>query len=215
MAQPPVIFFIGPPKHGKSTARNIVCELTGLVGASCSDFIYHFLALRKKVDVSVLRAIPKETFREELIECGDWMCKVEPIHSLNEKAADPDIDGELYRCPSAIVRALYHSGVRVIDGVRRRTELNHAREHLDWCGVRTLVFWVQKPGGPKVKDNTDITKEFADEVVVNDGSIIELRTKLASLLEKYFAKPKPAVPVVASVNPEGTILSASGNPLTK
>jgi len=46
--QTPVIFVIGPPAHGKSTARKLLCDLTGVKGASCSDVIYQFLAARRK-----------------------------------------------------------------------------------------------------------------------------------------------------------------------
>src|ERR1700728_4796197 len=163
--QQPVIFLIGPPQHGKTTARSIVCKLTGLKGASTSDVIYGFLAQRKGVDFHALKKLPKEDIRQELIEAGDWLCGTDV--PIKEVAKDASIEVDMYRVPSALVRVLYHAGYNVIDGARRALELDNARSVLQWNGIRTLVIWIEKPDGPVVADNTSIKKEQADEIVVN------------------------------------------------
>lgn len=201
--QMPVIFLIGPVQHGKSTARRLVSELTGLRGASCSDVIYALLALRKGVPETELRKIPKETLRPELIEFGNWLCG--ETEGLKEVPVDKTIDSEIdYRVPSAIIRTLYHAGVHVIDGARRSLELDQARAHLQWNGVRSLVIWVEKTGGPKIKDSTTVKKEQADHVVKNDGTEEELKARLKEILVKEFPPPEQAP------RAEPVILDASG-----
>lgn len=209
---PPVFFLIGPPQHGKTTARRILSKLTGLKGASTSDVIAGFLAERKGVSYDSVRALPKELSRAEFIEAGNWLCGDDI--KLAEAPKDITVDEESYRVPSALVRALYHSGVNVIDGCRRRLELDNARSHLQWNGVRTLVLYIERPDGPKIKDNTELTKDHADEYILNDGSEADLTEKLHTALTKHFPPPKKAEPVItASARPAGPVqlLDASGN----
>ena len=71
---PPVFFVVGPAGHGKTTVREILARLVRLRGGSCSDVIFHFLALRRGVPIEELRAIPKEDLRPDLIKAGDFLC---------------------------------------------------------------------------------------------------------------------------------------------
>ena len=211
--QPPVIFLIGPPQHGKTTARRMVEKLTGLSGASCSDVIYAFLAERRKVTIESLHELPKEEFRPTLIQAGDWLCGMD---GFREPAVDEKVDRDMLRVPSALIRTLVMAGVKVIDGARRALELEEAKKHLEWLGIRHLTIWVQKTGGPKIKDSTTVHSEQADETIFNDGTEADLVEALHKVLLKYFPPPPPREPVIlgASDNPAlagGPILDSSGD----
>lgn len=194
---PPVFFIVGPVGHGKTTAREILSELTHLTGASCSDVIYAVLAALRGVSVEDLRALPKEELRPVLIEVGDWICQTgrfnpveHPDAALSEAVAvnNPQILEQLFRHPSALVRTLYLNGRNVIDGVRRGLELSDARLKLEWNGVRSLVIHVEDPRKERIADNSEDLSGAADERVINDGTVEELKAKLAVILEKHFGK---------------------------
>lgn len=186
---PKVLFVIGRPQHGKSTVRKALCELLGLRGGSCSDIVYRFLASWRGTTVEQLRMIPKEILRPALVAAGDYF--VGARDSLDEpKAAGCDIDETaLHRVPSALIRVHFHHGARVIDGVRRRSELVHARDVLTWFGYRSLVIYVDRPGGPAIEDNTEDLRDLADEVITNDGTEEQLTgPKVREVLDKYFTR---------------------------
>jgi hypothetical protein len=199
----PVIFVCGPVGHGKTTAREILSRITHLKGGSCSDVIYAILAQRRGVSVESLRHIPKEEIRPALIEVGDFVCG--SVGQLTEVPVN-NIDESLYRHPSALIRTLYLSGYNVIDGVRRRLELQHARDHLDWNGVRSVVIHVEDPRKPKIADNSEDLRDLADNQIINDGTVNDLEIKLRAVLEQHFpgATPKeetPAAPQEAAPAP--------------
>lgn len=185
----PLFLFIGPPQHGKSTARKIFCELTGLRGASCSDVIYALLAHHKKIPEAELRAVDKEVLRKDLIEFGDYLCgSVGKLSLLKADEPMPDY----FRAPSALVRTLFHAGVRVVDGVRRRLELQEVKDRMEWLGLPVVVFWIERPSQSVIADNTEVTKELADHVIVNDGDPAALKEKILALLQQLTAKPEGA-----------------------
>lgn len=191
---PPVFLVVGPVGHGKSTVREILCKLTYLKGASCSDVIYAFLAFRGNTTQEELRKIDKETFRPKLIEAGDFM--VGNLAAISGEAHP--VDKDIYRRPSALIRTLYQNGYNIIDGVRRRPELIEARDHLDWNGVRSLVLFVETPGKPVVADNSEELKDLADHVVLNDGTKEQLAEKIKTIVEKEFGvTDHTPVPVVS------------------
>jgi hypothetical protein len=176
--------FIGPPHHGKTLARKIFCELTGMRGGSCSDVIYAILSHFTKTPVSELQALPKEELRPRLIELGDYLCGARDTLELN-KFTVPD---NIYRGPSALLRSLFHTGALVFDGVRRKDELAHFAGILTWLGIEHRVLWVERPGCPTVSDNTEVTVDDATVVVVNDGTPSQLRAKIEALV----VPPQPA-----------------------
>lgn len=195
--QTPVIIVIGPPHHGKTEARKLLSEITHLKGESTSTIIYHYLAQRRGVSVDSLKSLPKEELRPTLIKAGDFLVDAGP--PLEEPSKHATIDADMYRVPSALVRTLYLSGYNIIDGVRRRRELEDAINHLDWAGVRSLVLWVERPGHSTVSDNTELTQADAKHVILNDGTLPDLRAKLFAALELEYGKQdklqKP-IPVV-------------------
>lgn len=184
--QAPAIIVIGPPHHGKTEARKILAELTFSKGESTSTVIYSFLAHRRKVPLADLLKVPKEEIRGELIEAGDFL--VGAIDKIQLPAVDDKIDGIVYRIPSALVRTLYMSGVNIIDGVRRKSELQDSIKHLEWNGVRTVVIWIERPGGDKISDNTELSSADATDIVINDGTLEELKAQLKLVLERHFGK---------------------------
>jgi hypothetical protein len=207
--QPPVIFTIGQPGHGKTKARQILEKLTGLRGASCSDVIYAFLAERRQVTFESLKEIPKEEFRKTLIEAGDWLCGMDGFH---EVAKDESIDKDVLRVPSSLIRTLVQAGYNIIDGARRALELEEAKKHLEWNGVRHLTIWIERTNGPTIADSTTVTKQQADEVILNDGTEADLTEALHQTMLKYFPPPKKKEPELGagSLNPGGVILDSSG-----
>lgn len=184
--QTPVFFIVGPVGHGKSTAREILSQLTHLKGGSCSDVIYSYLAARRKVPVDTLRQIPKEELRPTLIAAGDFVCGSGP--KLAEDPADIALDDFVFRGPSALIRTLYLNGYNVIDGVRRQAELKSAKDYLEWNGVRSFVVHVHDPRKPLIADNSEDLTEFADLKIVNEGTVEELEAKLKTWLEDIFGK---------------------------
>lgn len=197
--QTPVIFVIGPPGHGKTTARQLLAKLTSQRGESTSTVILQFLALRRGLKPDALKALPKEEIRAALIEAGDFM--VGKIDKITEAPVNDTLDHALYRIPSGLVRTLYMNGANIIDGVRRISELGHAIDHLEWNGVRSITIWIEKSGGPVIPDNTELTALHADETVFNDGTPEDLEKKLYDVLCKYFGDQddtKKEIPVAAS-----------------
>jgi len=198
--QTPVIFIIGHPQHGKTSLRKALEKLTHLKGASCSDVVYHFLALRGNTSVDALKLLPKEEFRPKLMEAGDFL--VGKLDKMQETAAKEGVDEVMYRIPSALIRTLYMSGYNLIDGVRRREELASARDHLDWNGVPSKVVWVERPGHEIIPDNNELAANDADAIVLNDGTIEEIDQKAFEVLEKLFGPQPDLQKPVEVVEPE-------------
>lgn len=209
--QAPVFFIVGPVDHGKSTSRKILSGVTHLKGGSCSDVIYAILAKRRGVSVESLRAIPKEELRPTLIALGDYVCCVVDADGkqvvLHEVPVNAEVDGEIYRSPSALIRTLYLNGYNVIDGVRRRLELQHARDHLEWNGVKCVTIHVSDPRKPVIQDNSEDLTGLCDNVILNDGTEEDLGKKLIAVLDEHFPGARtdvPQIPVVDAPVPSTT-----------
>jgi hypothetical protein len=178
----PVFLFLGPPRHGKTTARKILSELIQLPGASCSDVIYPLLAKHIGITEAELRAKDKNLIRESLVTFGDFLCNqrqdLGELHRSGE--TEDEVRARYFRCPSTLIRTLYLMGFRVIDGVRRRDELLEAKQIFTWMNVPVMTFWVHRPGVESPSDNTEVTSGDADLVLANDGDPSELKGKLVS-----------------------------------
>jgi hypothetical protein len=178
---PAVVLFIGQPRHGKTTARKILSEMIGQPGASCSDVIYPLLAKHLKMTEAELRAMEKEETRPMLVEFGDYLCgKTQHLSVVPGGTPGP---GVYFRSPSTLFRSLYLMGIRIIDGVRRKEELDEIRQILHWLNVPLVVFWVERPGNPPTGDNTAVTSKDADAVLLNDGTPTQLKEKLQTWLD--------------------------------
>ena len=195
---PPVILICGPAGHGKTTAREILARIMQLRGGSCSDVVYAYLARiqgakaeETAAKIAELRAQDKEALRPTLMKIGNWLCG--DVGNLKEDTSlvyaensEAHKDDDLYRVPSSLVRMLVHNSYNVIDGIRRKLELQHAVDHLEWNGVRVLTIYVSRPGGPKVHDNTEDLSLLCDEQVLNDGTVEDLEKKLIEILVRRF-----------------------------
>ncbi len=180
--QPKAVYiFIGPPAHGKTLARKIFCELTGMKGGSTSDVIYTLMARFSGVSEAELREIPKEELRPKLIELGDYLC--DRSNDLSKNAFKDPIPENIYRGPSVLTRALFLTGFFAFDGVRRKSELEEIRFIVSWLGLEPFVLWVHRDEAPSIADNTEVTIEDATHVIANNGTSADLREKIVALLE--------------------------------
>jgi len=153
----------------------------GQPGASCSDVIYPLLAKRLKMTEAELRAMEKEEARPMLVEFGDYLCG--KTETLSVVPGGPTGPGVYFRSPSTLFRSLYLMGIRLIDGVRRREELDEIRQVLRWLNVPLVVFWIERPGSPPTDDNTAVTAKDADATILNDGTPTQLKEKLQTWLD--------------------------------
>ena len=83
----------------------------------------------------------KEKHRPNLIKKGDGMCAEDPT------------------CLAGI---LIEKGCKIVDGIRRKEEFEAITKK-----YKCTVFWVEREGYPKVKDNTTVTKDMADFIIFN------------------------------------------------
>ena len=133
------ILIAGLPRHGKTHVSDLIAKWTCLASANTSDLIAEEV---RKVFIG-LDMSNKEDVRDAFIRTGDDMCRHDP---------------------AAILKTLHGRGYRVIAGVRKPAEL---RAFLNW-NPKTFVLWVDRPGHPTVKDNTLLTPDYCDTVLIND-----------------------------------------------
>ena len=150
------IFIItGLPGHGKTTLAATLADAFDLKMGSTSDPIYQLLASRLAGNTGMdletaerlLRSADKEILRPTLVRYGNQM-----------------VVGD----PSALVQMLIAKGCRIIDGVRRKQELNEALKYIVEQGFTPAVIWVaRRPAPPQVHDNTEVCGLDADHTVIN------------------------------------------------
>lgn len=191
--QRPVFIITGNRPHcGKSTVRDILVAESGLNGASCSSVVYELEALRRNVSVADLRKMDKESIRADLIKMGDWACGVLPFETFSEQEF-PHRD-KVLRVPSILIRSLLFSGYEIIDGVRRRLELNDAIDKLEWMGRRMHVVHVVRPlaeGEKPIGDNGEDLSIFAQHTIQNSGTIEELTAAVKTLYKQLYPAADP------------------------
>jgi hypothetical protein len=114
-------------------------------------------ALSVATSEEILRGMSKEKIRPELVRVGDFLTKEEP---------------------EFLVRRLYESGCRIIDGVRRREqELPAVRKYFSLLGVVCQVIWVQRlPEPVRISDDgydeLRVRAQLAGWVSVNDEFLL-------------------------------------------
>ena len=147
------ILIVGKPKSGKDTAGNLLAEITGEKKMTCSDIIYEDLACLLRVQLSSLRALDKESIRHILVAHGNHLCA---------------------KFPASLAVSCVQHGAKIICGIRRYEELNCFLDRYP----EAKVIWVERPEIFEIRDNTEICKEMADFIVINDGTIEQLKQKI-------------------------------------
>jgi hypothetical protein len=154
---------------GKTTAAAECARLLGLPSASSSRPIS--AAVERKLGlaagtIAAARAKDPEHYRRELIEEGDRM------------AAAGLTPGQ----------ACLREGYRIIDGIRRVAELEATCAEARAMGLRPLVICLSRPG-LAARDNTEVAglRSMADAHISNDGTLDDLRAKVAEVLRRHGA----------------------------
>lgn len=189
------VVVIGPAAHGKSTFRTAFAEALHVEGGSCSDYIYAVWAYLGDTTVEALRKLPKEDIRPKLVALGDWLTT--PAHTFrghfpfrlfpgwNPEALDKT--GLPKPHPGALVQGAFNSGVRVLDGVRRRCELEASLPYFAWFNTKPLVVWVEDPRKARnPADNLDLNMDDAHRIVINKGSVEDLQEEARRLAQEIF-----------------------------
>jgi hypothetical protein len=153
------ILIIGNKLHGKTTLANFMVEALGdAEGYSTSSYLVYRLSLIHGVsEEEILKE--KEKYRPELIELGNAMC---------------DADAG---CLVSICLWSSSKEFILVDGVRRVSEYDRIKDWFD------LVLWVDRPGQAGGLDNLELEEKHADRVVLNDGSLEDLK-KVAENISK-------------------------------
>jgi cytidylate kinase len=142
-----IIVVIGKARAGKTTFSKYLSTITGAKCAGTSDVVYKYMALARNVDVKELYKIPKEELRPNLISFANALCEVYPIF-LSE--------------------ALIKNGVSIIEGVRRKSELDALRNLYDVYAV-----YIDRDQGT-VSDNFEMDHHDADHIVINHSDLDSL-----------------------------------------
>lgn len=187
------IFVVGKAEHGKSTVRKILSEMLGVRGGSCSDSIYAVWSLLVGVAEEELRRIPKSQSRPLLVALGNWLTtEAESFETNFPRAILPNADPSRLQYssfpsphPGALIQYACFNGVKVLDGVRREVEMQAAVPRLAWVGAKPYVIEVHNPRVPDVEDNFDLSSEWVDFGIMNDGSVEELAAKCRVALKFY------------------------------
>jgi len=134
---------IGQQGTGKSTFGEALADAIGSYAADTSAWLYR---------VETARNGGKRPTRADLVALGNAVC-------------DDD--------PAFLVARAFETGARVCCGVRRRVELDAARDQ--WPDL--VVIYLDRPAGPEVgDDNCEVTREDADLVLrpesVRDGKAL-------------------------------------------
>lgn len=154
------ILIIGNKLHGKTTLANfMVDELGDAEAFSTSSYLVYRLSLIHGVSESEILA-DKEKYRPDLIKLGNAMC---------------DADAG---CLVSICLWSSRKKFIIIDGVRRVSEYERIK---DWFDV---IYWVDRPGQEGGLDNLELEAHHAHEVILNDGSLEDLKKKGADLARK-------------------------------
>jgi hypothetical protein len=188
----PFVIVIGPAKHGKSTFRRALAAKLGTKGASCSDMLYAIWAYVAEESEEGLRKRPKDEIRSTLVALGDWYTtpaatlaenfpfdKLPSIHLAKLEGSEMEKPHE-----GVLIQQAYRSGVRVLDGVRRKRELAAALPIFKWVGIPVLVLYVYDPRkGVDPTDNFDLRYRDANNIILNNGSEENLEAEAARVAE--------------------------------
>jgi len=172
---PHAFFIIGLRESGKELVANLLSHTLGERRGATSSIIYDEVARQRGVPRWEVESLPKDELVPELVRVGNSLCATDP---------------------SALVAPLLRRGVRVVYGIRRRVELAAARRAAATQGLTPVVVWLDRGEGSN--DNTEVSREDADYVIANHGSVGHL-AKLVANLAAEFRTPEPMGPSVGGV----------------
>jgi hypothetical protein len=139
---------IGPARAGKTTFANWLSRQNGEKTGGTSQIVYKLMANARGCPLEELYRVPKELLRPHLIKFADSLC-------------------DIY--PDILSAGLLMEGITVIDGIRRREELEElARKH------DIEVYYVKRDKGT-VKDNFELVEDDADFIVDNNGNMEQFK----------------------------------------
>jgi hypothetical protein len=171
MAHPVTILVVAlAPQSGKSTVATEAARLMGTTWINSSAVIAERLEERLRLPagrIAETRKLDHEAYRPALIEEGNRMVA---------EGTSPGVE-------------CVRRGYRVIDGIRRRDELEAAIDEIRARGGRSLVICVRRPDAPALTDNTEAAAlaALADATIANDGSLTQLRRRTAVTLRRHVA----------------------------
>ena len=147
------ILVIGRKLNGKGEfARALSKHIPNSVSIGTSAYLVHRLALIHGLTEEDILA-DKEHYRPELIDLGNKMCDVDP------------------GCLSSLCLWYAHGAPVIVDGVRRQCEFDRVKDWFD------MIIWVERPDVEEGFDNFDLQPEWADIIIYNVGSLIDLDRK--------------------------------------
>jgi hypothetical protein len=172
MAHPVTILVVAlAPQSGKSTVATEAARLMGTTWINSSAVIAERLEQRLGLPagrIAEARRLDHDAYRPALIEEGNRMAA---------EGTSPGVE-------------CVRRGYRVIDGIRRRDELEAAVAEIRARGGRSLVICVRRPDAPALTDNTEAAAlaALADATIANDGSLTQLRRRTAATLRRHAAR---------------------------
>jgi len=163
----------GRPRSGKTTVSAIAADFLGVQPVISSSAVSSRVEARLHLTpgtISAQRAIDPERFRPELIAEGNAM------------AAAGQSPGLL--CVQA--------GSRVIDGMRRVSEVRESCAEARKRGLMPIVLFVENPrDAARVNDNSEGPglRLLADAIIINDSSMTALRSRTLLAIRQASAWP--------------------------
>lgn len=171
MSAPATVLVVAlAPQSGKSTVAAEAARLLHTPWINSSAVIAERLEQRLGLPagrIAETRAVDHEAYRPALIEEGNRMAA---------EGTSPGVE-------------CVRRGYRVIDGIRRREELEAAIHEVRARGGLPIVICVRRPDAPALADNTESVAlaSLADVTIDNDGPLSRLRRRTSSALRRFRA----------------------------
>jgi len=148
------LLILGYTESGKTTAAEILADALHTTYLNTSDQLIKEFAEQSGIPQATIIE-NKQQYRDQLFALGMARQESDPLWPQDVQLRTADI----------------------LTGARNPNEIQAARSH----NLYDLIIWIDRPG--YTAGNTDkLTPADADCVIINDGSIEELREKLLSTL---------------------------------
>lgn len=180
-----VLILIGRPRAGKSTISRALAVLTGGKHGETGQVVRDYLAALFAPSIF-------ELFKKHVQQIEGWIPKKDDKYwqyavKASAEAASAFVNGgnatfkedvrkpqELYgdllckaKGAATLSTELLGRGCNFIDGIRRKAELEAFKAILFDEGYDYTVVWVAREDAPLINDNTEVTMDDADMVIIN------------------------------------------------